>query len=162
MGKCPGVCQSLITPEEYKKIVQKVAMVFQGRSDELVDSLQVKMDKAVERLDFEAAAKYRDRIKALHNLNADQKVSLPDDTVSRDAIALAADEKHCCIQLFQIRAGKLVGRLGFFADAKSGTAWRNFATGIRRTLLYCRSGRNSYRNIGTARVTPKQKCCPSG
>ena len=121
MGRCPGVCQSMITPEDYKKIVQKVAMVFQGRSDELVDTLQVKMEKAVERLDFEAAAKFRDQIKALRNLNADQKVSLPDDTVSRDAIALAADEKHCCIQLFQIRAGKLVGRLGFFADATSGT-----------------------------------------
>ncbi|MEM8722300.1 MAG: excinuclease ABC subunit UvrC [Cyanobacteria bacterium P01_G01_bin.39] len=121
MGKCPGVCQSLITPEEYKKIVQKVAMVFQGRSDELVGSLTSQMEKAVERLDFEKAAQYRDQIKALYNLNADQKVSLPDDTVSRDAIALAADDKHCCIQLFQIRAGKLVGRLGFFADATSGT-----------------------------------------
>ena len=121
MGRCPGVCQSMITPEDYKKIVQKVAMVFQGRSDELVNSLEDKMAKAVERLDFETAAKYRDQIKALRNLNADQKVSLPDDTVSRDAIALAADEKHCCIQLFQIRAGKLVGRLGFFADATSGT-----------------------------------------
>ncbi|MEM7760614.1 MAG: excinuclease ABC subunit UvrC [Cyanobacteria bacterium P01_A01_bin.40] len=121
MGKCPGVCQSLITPEEYKKIVQKVAMVFQGRSDELVSSVTAQMEKAVERLDFEKAAQYRDQIKALYNLNADQKVSLPDDTVSRDAIALAADDKHCCIQLFQIRAGKLVGRLGFFADATSGT-----------------------------------------
>ena len=121
MGKCPGVCQSLITPEEYKKIVQKVAMVFQGRSDELVTSLTTQMEKAVERLDFEKAAQCRDQIKALYNLNAQQKVSLPDDTVSRDAIALAADDKHCCIQLFQIRAGKLVGRLGFFADAKSGT-----------------------------------------
>ena len=96
MGRCPGVCQSMITPEDYKKIVQKVAMVFQGRSDELVNSLENKMEKAVERLDFETAAKYRDQIKALRNLNADQKVSLPDDTVSRDAIALAADEKHCC------------------------------------------------------------------
>ncbi|MBE9043315.1 excinuclease ABC subunit UvrC [Pleurocapsales cyanobacterium LEGE 10410] len=121
LGKCPGVCQSMITPEDYKKIVQKVAMVFQGRSDELVGTLKTQMEKAVERLDFEKAAKYRDQIKALYNLNADQKVSLPDDTVSRDAIALAADDKHCCIQLFQIRAGKLVGRLGFFADAKSGT-----------------------------------------
>ena len=121
MGRCPGVCQSMITPEDYKKIVQKVAMVFQGRSDELVVSIQEKMEKAVERLDFEKAAQFRDQIKALQNLNADQKVALPDDTVSRDAIALAADDKHCCIQLFQIRAGKLVGRLGFFADARSGT-----------------------------------------
>ena len=121
MGRCPGVCQSLITPEEYKKIVQKVAMVFQGRSEELVDTISSQMEKAVERLDFEKAAQLRDQIKALQNLTADQKVSLPDDTVSRDAIALAADDKHCCIQLFQIRAGKLVGRLGFFADARSGT-----------------------------------------
>lgn len=121
MGRCPGVCQAMITPEDYKKIVQKVAMVFQGRSDELVVSLQSKMDQAVERLDFEKAAQYRDQLKALQSLNADQKVALADDTVSRDAIALAADDKHCCIQLFQIRAGKLVGRLGFFADARSGT-----------------------------------------
>jgi excinuclease ABC subunit C len=56
----------------------------------------------------------------LRSLNADQKVSLPDDTVSRDAIALASAGKHCCIQLFQIRAGRLVGRLGFFADGESG------------------------------------------
>ncbi len=121
MGKWPGVCQSLIRPEEYKKIVQKVGMIFQGRSDELVSILTAQMEKSVERLDFEKAAQCRDQIKALDNLNADQKVSLPDDTVSRDAIALAADDKHCCIQLFQIRAGKLVGRLGFFADARSGT-----------------------------------------
>ncbi|MDJ0650106.1 MAG: excinuclease ABC subunit UvrC [Xenococcaceae cyanobacterium MO_188.B19] len=122
IGKCPGVCQSLITSEDYRQIMHKVAMVFQGRSEELVKSLKTQMEKAAEDLDFEKAAQLRDRISALQNLNADQKVSLPDDTISRDAIALAADEKHCCIQLFQIRAGKLVGRLGFFADAQSGTS----------------------------------------
>ncbi|MGF1540313.1 MAG: excinuclease ABC subunit UvrC [Pleurocapsa sp.] len=121
LGRCPGVCQSLITPEEYKKTIQKVVMIFQGRTDELVNTLRSQMDKAAENLDFEKAAQLRDQIKALQDLNAEQKVSLPDDTVSRDAIALAADDKHCCIQLFQIRAGRLVGRLGFFADAKSGT-----------------------------------------
>ena len=121
MGKCPGVCQSLITPEAYRQTMQKVAMVFQGRTDELVKTLQSQMLKASENLEFEKAAQLRDRIQALYQLNADQKVSLPDDTISRDAIALAADNQHCCIQLFQIRAGKLVGRLGFFADSQSGT-----------------------------------------
>jgi excinuclease ABC subunit C len=71
-------------------------------------------------LNFEAAARIRDQIAGIKSLGADQKVSLPDDTVSRDAIALAADNQHACIQLFQIRAGRLVGRLGFFADAQSG------------------------------------------
>lgn len=121
IGRCPGVCQRLISPEEYHKIVQQVAMIFQGRTDELTDKLQAQMEKTAEELNFEQAAKLRDQIQAILSLNAAQKVSLPDDTISRDAIALAADEHHCCIQLFQVRAGRLVGRLGFFADSESGT-----------------------------------------
>jgi excinuclease ABC subunit C len=122
LGRCPGVCQKLVSPEEYRKTIQKIAMVFQGRTEELVEVLTENMHQAAESLNFEAAARIRDQIGGIRSLSADQKVSLPDDTVSRDAIALAADEQHACIQLFQIRAGRLVGRLGFFADAQSGTA----------------------------------------
>jgi excinuclease ABC subunit C len=120
IGRCPGVCQSLISSEDYHKSVQKVAMIFQGRTGELLEILQTQMENAAEELNFELAATLRDRLKALDSVNAEQKVALPDDTISRDAIALAANEQHCCIQLFQIRAGRLVGRLGFFADATSG------------------------------------------
>lgn len=122
MGRCPGVCQQLVTPEDYHKIVQKVAMVFQGRTQELDAILTAQMERAAEELNFEVAARVRDQIRGIQSLSADQKVSLPDDTVSRDAIALMADEHHACIQLFQIRAGRLVGRLGFVADAQSGSA----------------------------------------
>ena len=121
IGRCPGVCQTLVTSEAYRQTVQKVAMVFQGRTDELIKTLKSAMEKAAADLNFEQAAKIRDQLRGLQALHADQKVSLPDDTVSRDAIALVADDKHCCIQLFQIRAGRLVGRLGFFAEAQSGT-----------------------------------------
>ncbi|MBW4559724.1 MAG: excinuclease ABC subunit UvrC [Mojavia pulchra JT2-VF2] len=117
LGRCPGVCQQMVPPEEYRKTVQKVAMVFQGRTQELIDILTQQMQKAAEGLNFESAARIRDQISGLKSLTADQKVSLPDDTVSRDAIALATDEQHACIQLFQIRAGQLVGRLAFVADA---------------------------------------------
>jgi excinuclease ABC subunit C len=117
LGRCPGVCQQLIAPAEYRKIVQRVAMVFQGRSQELIDILTAQMDAAAEALNFELAARIRDQITGLRSLTAQQKVSLPDDTVSRDAVALAADEHHACIQLFQIRAGQLVGRLAFVANA---------------------------------------------
>lgn len=116
IGRCPGVCQQLISPEAYRQTVQKVAMVFQGRSQELIDSLTTQMTQAAADLKFEKAAQIRDQIKAISALNADQKVSLPDDRISRDAIALAADDQHCAIQLFQIRAGRLVGRLGFFTQ----------------------------------------------
>nr|WP_199326643.1 excinuclease ABC subunit UvrC [Nostoc sp. FACHB-888] len=117
LGRCPGVCQQMISPEEYRKIVQKIAMVFQGRTQELIDILTQQMNAAAENLNFESAARIRDQISGLKSLTANQKVSLPDDTVSRDAIALAANEQHACIQLFQIRAGQLVGRLAFVADA---------------------------------------------
>lgn len=117
LGRCPGVCQQMISPEEYRKIVQKIAMVFQGRTHELIDILTQQMNAAAENLNFESAARIRDQISGLKSLTANQKVSLPDDTVSRDAIALAANEEYACIQLFQIRAGQLVGRLAFVADA---------------------------------------------
>ncbi|MEG4213915.1 excinuclease ABC subunit UvrC [Microcoleus sp. Pol14C6] len=116
IGRCVGVCQGLTSPEEYRKIIQKVAMIFQGRTDELLDILEPQMEEAAEDLNFETAARIRDQIKGLQSLSAGQKVSLPDDTVSRDAIALAADSQHACVQLFQIRAGQLVGRLGFMAE----------------------------------------------
>jgi excinuclease ABC subunit C len=121
IGRCPGVCQQLVSPEDYHKIVQRVAMVFQGRSHELIDILTAQMEKAAETLDFEKAVIIRDQIKGLETLGANQKVALPDDTVSRDAIALSADDQHACVQLFQVRAGRLVGRLGFVAEAESGT-----------------------------------------
>lgn len=117
LGRCPGVCQQMTSPEEYRKIVQKIAMVFQGRTQELIDILTQQMNAAAENLNFESAARIRDQISGLKSLTANQKVSLPDDTVSRDAIALAANEEYACIQLFQIRAGQLVGRLAFVADA---------------------------------------------
>lgn len=119
LGKCPGVCQDLITPEDYHQIINKIAMIFQGRTTELLHLLTTQMAIASDNLDFEKAAKIRDQINDLDQLFARQKVNLPDDTISRDAIALVGDGEYCCIQLFQIRAGNLIGRLGFFAEIKT-------------------------------------------
>ena len=121
IGRCPGVCQNLIIPADYRQTVEKVAMIFQGRTGELIETLTTQMGRAAESLEFEQAGLIRDRINNLTALNADQKVSLPNDTISRDAIALAADLKTACVQLFQIRAGKLVARLGFTAEVQSLT-----------------------------------------
>ncbi len=130
IGRCPGVCQGLISPTEYHQIVEKVAMIFQGRTEALLTKLSSQMQLAASQLQFEKAAQIRDQIKALQGLGVEQKVTLSDDTISRDAIALAADESYTCIQLFQIRSGRLVGRLGFCADTASGTP----ATILQRVL----------------------------
>jgi excinuclease ABC subunit C len=144
IGRCPGVCQQLISSEDYHKTLQRVVMVFQGRTTELVDILTQQMEKAAEDLKFELAARLRDQIRGLERLCADQKVALPDDTVSRDAIALAANDKYACVQIFQVRAGRLVGRLGFTADAESAYAGRNSAAGAGKPLPNRGPGRNSF------------------
>jgi len=117
IGRCPGVCQEKISSEAYHQGLRKVAMVFQGRNDELLELLRVQMERYAERLDFEAAARVRDQLQGLDALTADQKMSLGDSSVSRDVVALASDGRVAAVQLFQMRAGKLVGRLGFTADA---------------------------------------------
>ena len=118
IGRCPGVCQQKIESEDYHRTLRKVAMIFQGRNDELLDLLQEQMERYAERLDFEAAARVRDQFQGLDSLTADQKMSLGDSSVSRDGLALAADGRVAAVQLFQMRAGKLVGRLGYTADAE--------------------------------------------
>jgi excinuclease ABC subunit C len=134
IGRCPGVCQNLVTPAEYRRTVEKVAMIFQGRTGELIDNLTAQMNRAAEELKFEQAAVLRDRVQNLTNLTAGQKVSLANETISRDAVALAADEQTACIQLFQIRAGKLVGRLGFIAEARSLTVEADRGAILQRVL----------------------------
>ena len=117
IGRCPGVCQEKISSEAYHDTLRQVAMVFQGRNEELLQLLHGQMERYAERLDFESAARVRDQLQGIDTLTADQKMSLGDSSVSRDVLALAADQRVAAVQLFQMRAGKLVGRLGFTADA---------------------------------------------
>ncbi len=133
LGRCPGVCQQLVAPESYREMIQKIAMIFQGRTEDLVKILTQQMQAAAQELKFERAAKLRDQIAALNSLKFSQKVSLSDESISRDAIALACTDHHCAIQLFQIRGGKLVGRLGFFA-ASSGEDNDDYGAILQRVL----------------------------
>jgi excinuclease ABC subunit C len=134
IGRCPGVCQQKITPPDYHKTIEKIAMVFQGRGSELIDSLTNQMETAAENLEFETAAALRDRIQGIQSLHGGQKVALPDDTVSRDAVALAANDRTASVQLFQIRAGKLVGRLGFIASVPPSAASTELGAILQRVL----------------------------
>ncbi|KZR66635.1 excinuclease ABC subunit UvrC [Prochlorococcus sp. MIT 1303] len=121
IGRCPGVCQQKITPKDYHQVLRKVAMVFQGRNQELKVLLERQMERYSDRLDYESAANIRDQIKGLEQLTEEQKMSLPDSSVSRDVLAIASDHRVAAVQLFQMRAGKLVNRLGFTADAVDQT-----------------------------------------
>ncbi len=116
IGRCPGVCQKYITPEDYHLTVKKVAMIFQGRNEELVKLLKIQMNKLSERMDYESAALIRDQIKGLDQLTSSQKMAFPDSRLSLDAIALSNDENVAVVQIFQMRLGKLIGTICYKTD----------------------------------------------
>ena len=145
IGRCPGVCQELISSDDYHRTLRKVAMVFQGRSDELQHLLEEQMERYAERMDYESAARVRDQLKGLDQLTADQKMSLPDSSVSRDVLAMACDDRVAAVQLFQMRAGKLVGRLGYTADA----------SGLEPGLILQRGIEEHYSQVDAVEVPPE-------
>ncbi len=113
IGRCPGVCQEVISSEDYKKIMKQVSMIFQGRNDDLEIFLQKKMLQYSNDLDYENAAKIRDQISGLKLLTESQKISIPDSSINRDIFGIVSENNIASIQIFQMRSGKLIGRIGY-------------------------------------------------
>ena len=116
IGRCPGVCQEEISSEDYKNTLKRVEMIFQGRTDELRILLEKQMISFSDSLKFEEAGSVRDQLKGIDRLYESQKMIIPDSSVCRDIIAMASEENISSVQIFQMRSGKLIGRLGYFSD----------------------------------------------
>ena len=116
IGRCPGVCQEEISSEDYRNTLKRVEMIFQGRTDELRILLEKQMISFSESLKFEEAGSVRDQLKGIERLYESQKMIIPDSSVCRDIIAMASEENISSVQIFQMRSGKLIGRLGYFSD----------------------------------------------
>ncbi len=151
IGKCPGVCQKLISSKDYHKTIEKVAMVFQGRVNELSDMLRKQMMSYSNNEEFEKAAKVRDQMKAIEYLSEEQKMISPDSTISRDVIAIKQNKKISTIQIFQIRSGKLVGRLGYIDSASK----------LEKDLLMQKVIESHYSFVDPIEI-PQEICLDSG
>ena len=108
-----GVDLEKISSEEYKKIVKQASMIFQGRNDDLVRILENKMSYFSNDLQYEKAAKIRDQISGLKLLTESQKISVPDSSINRDIFGIVSEKNIASIQIFQMRSGKLIGRIGY-------------------------------------------------
>ena len=113
MGRCLAPCAGLADAEQYRQIVQQVALFLQGKGDALIRQLTEQMEAAAEAMEFERAARIRDQIRALQEVLQRQKVIHPDG-IDEDVIALVKDERGACVQMFFIRGGKLLGQRHFF------------------------------------------------
>jgi excinuclease ABC subunit C len=107
--KCDGPCEGLISEIEYNEMVNEVVKLLKGRTDELIRDLKAKMEIAVQKLEYEKAAEYRDKINQLEVISSKQKI-VSEDFEDRDVISVAYEGKECACSVFNVRNGKLVGK----------------------------------------------------
>lgn len=112
---CNGPCIGAVDREGYRAMIQQLMDFLDGKSDELVEGVRQQMLQAAEALQFEAAARYRDRLKAMEQIVAKQKV-ISHATADQDVIAFARSDGDACVQVFFIRYGKLIGREYFLLE----------------------------------------------
>ncbi len=116
---CSGPCIGRASKEEYRQMISNLMDFLGGKSDDIVKSIEKKMFKASEEMDFEQAATYRDQLKAIERVVEKQKVFAAANT-DQDIIAFAREDGDACVQIFFVRHGKLIGREYFLLDNTEG------------------------------------------
>ncbi len=119
--KCEGMCEGLVSQERYNTMIDQVEHVLKGKTNVVLEKLDVQMRTAAVELQFEEAASFRDRMKELEVYSAKQKV-VDVELHDRDIITVASEEDDACGVIFKIREGKLLARQHFYMSNVEGKA----------------------------------------
>lgn len=111
--RCSAPCTGLVNDGEYAALVKDSMDFLEGRSVELQDRLAVEMRESAEKLEFEHAARLRNRIRALASVRASQGIN-PHTFDEADVFALHVEGGQSCIQVFFFRAGQNWGNRAYF------------------------------------------------
>lgn len=127
IGQCCAPCTGKINPDAYQERVDEAIEFLTQGSAKTMSTLQTRMEEAAERLDFEQAARLRDRINAIRRMGEKQKVVLS-RIDEQDVIALAQGSGHACFEVFRFTGGQLTDREHFLLDEQDHlpTARREF------------------------------------
>lgn len=109
MGQCQAPCQGFVTIEAYNEKVKEILEFLGGNYTNVTKMLEEKMKKASDELLFEEAMKYRDLLSSVKQIAIKQKITNT-DFQDRDVIAFEREKNDAVVQIFFIRAGKLIGR----------------------------------------------------
>lgn len=113
--RCSGPCVGAVGPEEYAGLVSELMAFLDGDTKPVVDRLEAEMRQAAAELEFERAARLRDRL-ATVRLAVERQQMVTDTPENLDALALAEDELAAAVQVLHIRRGRVVGRHGFIVE----------------------------------------------
>ncbi|HEY2471783.1 MAG TPA: excinuclease ABC subunit UvrC [Terracidiphilus sp.] len=113
--RCLGPCvQDLTTPELYALAVRDAQLFLEGRQAELERSLTARMVAAAEAEQFEAAARLRDQLSTVHQLQEKQRIATAEQSDDADVFGYHFEDGSLAINLFHMRGGKIVDRREFF------------------------------------------------
>jgi excinuclease ABC subunit C len=112
LKQCLAPCISWVSSEEHKSMISDVCLFLDGKTGSVTNKLKEEMETAAERLDFERAAILRDLIRSLDRYMEKQKIVTSVD-VNMDIIGTFRDEDIICCEVFQVRNGKLIGKIDF-------------------------------------------------
>ena len=113
IGRCLAPCMGYVTKEEYRKQIDEIIDLLEGKVDKIIKELKEEMEEASKKLDYEKAASLRDRINAIERVSEKQKVSNISEN-SIDVIGIAKSELQVCIEIFFVRGSKMIGREHYF------------------------------------------------
>ncbi|MFZ0745042.1 MAG: excinuclease ABC subunit UvrC [Terracidiphilus sp.] len=113
--RCLGPCvEELTTPDVYAEAVRDAQLFLEGRHSELERSLTARMLDAAETEQFEAAARLRDQLSTVHQLQEKQRIATAEQSDDADVFGYHFEDGSLAVNLFHVRAGKIVDRREFF------------------------------------------------
>ena len=118
INRCLGPCMGYISKEDYRKQIDEIIDILDGKVDKVLKELEKQMIEESSKMNFEQAAYIRDRMLAIQRVNEKQKVSnITENNI--DVIGIAKSEIEVCVEIFFVRGSKMVGREHyFFQDIK--------------------------------------------
>ena len=117
--RCLAPCVNYVSKEDYKKQIDQIIMLLEGKTENIIKQIEKEMKQASERQDYETAARLRDRAAAIERFSQEQKVSNINEK-SIDVIGVYKNEFEVCVEIFFVRNSKMIGREHYFLDNMQG------------------------------------------
>lgn len=112
IGRCNAPCIRVVSVKEYRRVIDQTISFLEGHYEPVLEALHTSMKQAAASLQFEAAAAFRDRLRAVRRVVSEQKVSNM-GLRNQDVIGIAREGREAIGQVLTIRNGKLIGRNSF-------------------------------------------------
>ena len=115
IGRCLGPCVNDVSKEEYRKQINEIIDLLDGKTDKLMKNLKAEIAEKASYQEYEQAAYLRDKMMAIETISQKQKVSNINENAI-DVIGIAKHDLTTCVEVFFIRQSKMIGRENYFLN----------------------------------------------